>query len=64
MSASAGVICLAKPGDQVTAGQPLLELRADDEARFGRALEALDGAIQIGPRPPEPRPAVLERIGP
>ena len=63
VSASAGVICLAKPGDQVTAGQPLLELRADDEARFGRALEALDGGIQIGPRPPEPRPAVLERIG-
>jgi thymidine phosphorylase len=64
VSASAGVICLAKPGDQVTAGQPLLELHADDETRFGRALEALDGAIQIGPRPPEPRPAVLERIGP
>jgi thymidine phosphorylase len=63
VSASAGVICLAKPGDQVTAGQPLLELRADDEARFGRALEALDGGIQIGPRPPEPQPAVLERIG-
>ncbi|MGH3399444.1 MAG: thymidine phosphorylase [Streptosporangiaceae bacterium] len=64
VSAAAGVICLAKPGDQVTAGQPLLELHADDEARFGRALDALDGAIQIGPRPPEPRPAVLERIGP
>ena len=56
VSASAGVICLAKPGDQVTAGQPLLELRADDEARFGRALEALDGGIQIGPRPPSPSP--------
>ncbi len=64
VSASAGVICLAKPGDQVTAGEPLLELRADDEARFGRAMEALEGAIQIGPRPPEPQPAVLERIGP
>jgi len=64
VSASAGVICLAKPGDQVTAGEPLLELRADDEARFGRALEALEGAIQIGARPPEPQPAVLERIGP
>jgi len=64
VSASAGVICRAKPGDQVTAGEPLLELRADDEARFGRALEALEGAIQIGARPPEPQPAVLERIGP
>ena len=63
VSASAGVVCLAKPGDQVTAGQPVLELRTDEEARFGRALEALEGAISIGPRPPEPRPAVLERIG-
>jgi len=63
VSASAGVICLAKPGDQVTAGQPVLELRTDEEARFGRALEALEGAISVGPRPPEPQPAVLERIG-
>ena len=36
VSAAAGVICLAKPGDRVEAGQPLLELRADDPARFGR----------------------------
>ena len=64
VSAAAGVICLAKPGDQVTAGQPLLELRAEDESRFGRAIEGLGGAIQIGPRPPEPQPVVLERIGP
>ncbi|HEX3488753.1 MAG TPA: thymidine phosphorylase [Streptosporangiaceae bacterium] len=64
VSASAGVICLAKPGDQVAAGQPVLELRTDDEARFGRALEALEGAITIGSRRPEPQPAVLERIGP
>ena len=64
VSAAAGVICLAKPGDQVTAGQPLLELRAEDDSRFGRAIEGLGGAIQIGPRPPEPQPVVLERIGP
>jgi thymidine phosphorylase len=63
VSAAAGVICLAKPGERVTAGQPVLELRADDEARFSRALAALDGAIEIGAQPPEPRPAVLERIG-
>jgi thymidine phosphorylase len=62
VSPSAGVICLAKPGDQVTAGQPVLELRADDEARFGRARDALAGAIEIGTRPPEPAPVVLTRI--
>ena len=62
VSAGAGIICLAKPGDQVTAGEPLLELRADDPARFERARQALDGGIEIGPQPPEPGPAVIERI--
>jgi thymidine phosphorylase len=62
VSASAGVICLVKPGEPVQAGQPVLELRADGEARFGPALAALDGLIIIGPdAPPEP-PLILERI--
>jgi thymidine phosphorylase len=64
VSAAAGVICLAKPGDQVLEGQPLLELRADDETRFGPALAALDGAIQISKAPPPSVPLVIERIGP
>ncbi|HUZ26585.1 MAG TPA: thymidine phosphorylase [Streptosporangiaceae bacterium] len=64
VNAAAGVICLAKPGERVTAGQPVLELRADDEARFGRALDALGAAIEIGPRPPRSQSPVLERIGP
>ena len=63
VSAAAGVICLAKPGDRVERGQPLLELRGDDEARFAGATEALAGAIEIGPRPPEPASLILERIG-
>jgi thymidine phosphorylase len=63
VSAGAGVICLVKPGERVEQGQPVLELRADDPARFGRAIEALDGGIEIGPEPPPIGPAVLERIG-
>jgi len=47
VSAAAGVICLAKPGDRVQAGQPVLELRADEADRFGPALAALDGAVTI-----------------
>ena len=43
VSAGAGVVMFAKPGDAVRAGEPLLELHADDPARFARALEALDG---------------------
>ena len=59
---SAGIVCLAKPGDEVEPGQPLLELHADDEARFDGAVAALAGAIEIGAEPPEPRPLVIERI--
>ncbi len=36
VSAAAGVLCLAKPGDWVDEEQPLLELRTDDESRFER----------------------------
>ncbi len=58
----AGVICLAKPGERVEQGQPLLELRSDEPARFERALDALHGAIEIGAEPPVIGPPVLERI--
>ncbi len=62
VSAGAGVICLAKPGERVEQGQPLLELRTDEPARFERALEALQGGIEIGAEPPVIGPPVLERI--
>jgi thymidine phosphorylase len=60
---SAGVICLAKPGDAVEAGQPVLELRGDDPARFEPARQALAAAIEIGAEPPAAVDPVLERIG-
>jgi thymidine phosphorylase len=62
VSAAAGVFCLAKPGERVEAGQPVLELRADDESRFARAVTALEGAIEIGEQPPAAGPLVIERI--
>src|SRR5450432_1382311 len=62
VSAGAGVICLAKPGERVSRGQPVLELLADDEARYERAVEALGGGVEIGEQPPAARPAVIERI--
>jgi thymidine phosphorylase len=62
VSPSAGIICLAKPGEKVVAGQPLLELRTDDPGTFDRAREALAGAIEIGPDAPEPAGLVLDRI--
>jgi thymidine phosphorylase len=63
VSAAAGVICLAKPGDRVERGQPLLELRGDAESRFSGARDALAGAIEIGPSQPDIGPLILERIG-
>jgi thymidine phosphorylase len=62
VSATAGVVCLAKEGDVVDAGQPVLELHADDASRFETALDALRGGILIGDDAPPARPLVLDRI--
>ena len=63
---SAGVDLHAKPGDTVTAGQPLFTLSADEPERFERALEALEGAYRVGD-PGEPvetgGPLIAGRIG-
>ena len=65
VSAAAGIICLAKPGERVQAGQPVLELRADEPERFGPALAALDGALAVSEQgPPPPVSPVLEYISP
>jgi thymidine phosphorylase len=63
VSAGAGVVCHAKPGDEVTAGRPLLTLYADDPGRFERAREALDGAADVRPGGrPLLFPLVIDRI--
>jgi thymidine phosphorylase len=63
VSFGAGVICHAKPGDTVTAGQPLLTLHTDDETRVPRALESLDGAYEIEPNgTPSVQPLLIDRI--
>ncbi len=59
---AAGIDLHVKPGDTVTAGQPLFTLLADDENRFARATEALEGAWEIGAEAPASTPLVLERI--
>jgi thymidine phosphorylase len=65
VSASAGIICLAKPGEAVQAGQPLLELRADEPERFGPALAALEGAAAVSDQgPPPPVSPVISEVGP
>ncbi|HJR24972.1 MAG TPA: hypothetical protein VJ804_05830, partial [Acidimicrobiales bacterium] len=62
VSPSAGVVWRAAVGDTVTAGQPLLELHVDDPTRLPRALDALEGAFEIGPDPMSPPPLLLGRV--
>ena len=59
---AAGIDLHVKPGDSITAGQPLFTLVADDGQRFARALDALEGAFEIGTNAPASSPLVLERI--
>jgi thymidine phosphorylase len=61
VSPGAGNVQHAKPGDREHAGQPLLELHADEPERFARAVEALDGSYDIGDSAP-PRALVIERV--
>src|SRR5687768_5757831 len=61
VSAAAGIVWTAGVGEQVQAGQPLLELQTDDAARIPRALEALEGAIGVD-TDDELLPLVLDRI--
>jgi thymidine phosphorylase len=63
VSAAAGVICRAKPGEAVAKGEPILELRGDDPGRLDAARAELTGAIDIGDEAPPGSPLILERIG-
>jgi thymidine phosphorylase len=63
VSHTAGVRCLAKPGDYVREGEYVVELQADDPARFGPALEAIEGALAIGSKPPPRTSLIVEQVG-
>jgi thymidine phosphorylase len=63
VSPSAGVLCHAKPGERVERGQPLLELRTDDESRFAPALAALAGAVTTSQERLEQPGPVIARVG-
>lgn len=61
VSPTAGVYLLARPGESVRAGEPVLALYADDAARFAGAAAALRGAIEVdGTR--RPHPLFVDRV--
>jgi thymidine phosphorylase len=62
VSAAAGVMLHRRPGDRVSRGDVLYELRADDVARIPDGLAAAAGAVTVAATPPSPQPLVRERI--
>jgi thymidine phosphorylase len=64
VQAGAGVEWHARPGDEVTEGQPLLTLHTDEPERFDRALASLDGGFDIAPTgtPYEPTPLIHDHV--
>jgi len=59
---AAGVICLARPGDTVERGRPLLELRTDDADLIPAALDALAGGYRIGDAAPPTTPLIIDTL--
>ena len=57
-----GVVCLAKRGDRVEAGQPLAELHARDEASADRAVAEVEAAYGFADDPEPGRPIVIETL--
>ncbi|MFE7584015.1 thymidine phosphorylase [Streptomyces gardneri] len=64
VQAGAGVELHAKPGDTVTAGQPLLTLHTDTPEKFDYALKSLDDSWDIAPAGTTftANPIVMDRI--
>ncbi|KPM51371.1 pyrimidine-nucleoside phosphorylase [Frankia sp. R43] len=59
---AAGLRWFAGVGEEVRAGEPLIELYSDDESTFPRAVEALAGAVSVTRTRPASAPLVLAHI--
>nr|WP_155764967.1 thymidine phosphorylase [Mycobacterium colombiense] len=58
----AGIRIHRRPGEPVTAGEPLFTLYTDTPERFGAALAELDGGWSVDGTPPASRPLIIDRI--
>jgi pyrimidine-nucleoside phosphorylase len=57
---SVGIVCLAKRGDRVAAGEPLAEIHARSEEAAAEAGRELAAAYELADEPPSERPVVLD----
>jgi pyrimidine-nucleoside phosphorylase len=57
-----GIMVVAKPGDEVRAGGPVLELHYRDRTRLEAALRLADQAITIGDERPAPRSLIVGEV--
>jgi pyrimidine-nucleoside phosphorylase len=57
-----GIMVLAKPGDQLSAGDGILELHYRDTAKRDRALELANRAFTIGDQRPVPRAVIVGEV--
>jgi pyrimidine-nucleoside phosphorylase len=57
-----GIMVVAKPGDAVRAGAPVLELHFRDRARLEAALRLATRAITIGDEPPAPGRLIVGEV--
>ena len=60
---SVGVVCHAKRGASVAAGDVLAEVHAPDEAAGTEAVEAVLAAYELGDEPPRTHPILLDVVG-
>jgi thymidine phosphorylase len=60
----AGVRIHRRPGEPVTAGEPLFALYTDTPGRFDAALTELHGGWSLADTPPARRPLIIDRVDP
>lgn len=60
----AGLRIHRRPGEPVTAGEPLFTLYTDTTQRLAPALIELEDAWSVGDKPPPARPLIIDRIVP
>jgi len=57
---SVGLVCLAKRGDRVAAGEPLARIHARSEDAAAAAAHELASAYELADEPPPERPVILD----